>query len=51
MAKAASKVVGFISIEFLLRYLRKHSTYVFVLYRILLAILLLFLLSNGTLAQ
>lgn len=47
VATVVSGVVGFLAIEFLLRYLRTHSTYVFVVYRIVLAGVLLALLSAG----
>lgn len=44
VAVVVSGVVGYLSIEFLLRYLRSHSTYLFVLYRVALALLILALL-------
>lgn len=40
-------VFGYISIAFLLRYLKSHSTLVFVLYRIAMGVLILYLLSVG----
>jgi undecaprenyl-diphosphatase len=40
-------LVGYASIAFLLRYLARHSTMVFVVYRILLGIVLLYLISRG----
>lgn len=43
----ASATVGYISIEFLLRYLKKNSTYVFIIYRIILGVLIMFLLWKG----
>ncbi len=45
----AAFFVGYASIEFLLRYLRTHSTAVFIVYRIALAALLLWLLWAGVL--
>jgi len=39
-----SAVVGYVSIDFLLRYLRHHTTYVFVGYRLILGIIILALL-------
>lgn len=47
IATAASGVVGYLSIEFLLRYLKKKSTFVFITYRILIGMLILFLISKG----
>ncbi|MBI3491115.1 MAG: hypothetical protein HY047_04915 [Acidobacteria bacterium] len=44
-ATAASAVVGYLSIEFLLRFLRKNSTLVFIIYRILIGILILFIFN------
>ncbi|MGI8924646.1 MAG: undecaprenyl-diphosphate phosphatase [Fimbriimonadales bacterium] len=49
LATLAAFVVGYLSIEFLLRFLRTRSTAVFIVYRVGLAALLLFLLANGTL--
>lgn len=43
----AAAVVGYFSIDWLLRYLRKRSTLVFVVYRIVLAVILLVLLRRG----
>jgi undecaprenyl-diphosphatase len=42
-----SGIVGYLSIAFLLRYLRKNSTLVFIVYRIILGFILLFLLLSG----
>jgi undecaprenyl-diphosphatase len=42
----AAAVVGYLSIDWLLRYLRKRSTFVFIVYRIGLAIVLIFLLQS-----
>ncbi len=41
-------VVGYASIAFLLRYLERHSTVVFVVYRVVLGTLVLVLVSTGT---
>lgn len=46
-ATAASTIVGYLSIELLLRFLRKNSTLVFIIYRIIIGILILFIISNG----
>lgn len=46
IATVVSGIVGYASIAFLLRYLRRHSTLVFVIYRVLLGLLLLYLLST-----
>ena len=45
-----SGVVGYASIAFLLRYLKTHSTYVFIVYRLILGGLILIWLARGTLA-
>jgi undecaprenyl-diphosphatase len=47
VATFVAGVVGFLSIEFLLRFLRRRSTAVFVLYRVLLGAALLALLMSG----
>lgn len=49
-ATVVSFVVGYASIAFLLRYLRTHSTFVFVGYRIALGAVLIALLATGVLA-
>ena len=49
VATAVAGVVGYASIAFLLGYLRKYTTYLFVVYRILLGITLLILLQQGVL--
>lgn len=46
-ATVVSAIVGYLSIEFLLRYLRKKSMMVFVVYRIIIGILILLLIYNG----
>jgi len=45
----AAFVVGYASIAFLLHFLRKHTTWIFIVYRILLGIALIVLLQNGVL--
>jgi undecaprenyl-diphosphatase len=47
LATVVAGVVGYLSIAFLLRYLRTHSLYLFVAYRVALAALLLALLHSG----
>lgn len=42
-----SGVFGYLSIEFLLRYLRKKSTLIFILYRIIVGIIILVMVYNG----
>ena len=42
-----SAIVGYLSISFLLHYLQKHSTLLFIIYRIILGILLLIFAANG----
>ncbi|MCX8009695.1 MAG: undecaprenyl-diphosphatase UppP [Ignavibacteria bacterium] len=44
-----SFISGYLAIEFLLRYLRKNSTFVFIYYRIFLGLLILILLSTNIL--
>lgn len=46
-ATVVSAIVGYLSIEFLLRYLRKKSTMVFIVYRIIIGSVILFLIANG----
>lgn len=48
-ATVVSAVVGYISIAFLLSYLRTRSNMVFIIYRIVLGIIILILLSQGVL--
>lgn len=45
VATIASAVIGYLSIEFLLRYLKKNSTIVFIVYRIIVGIIILVLLE------
>ena len=49
LGAAISAVVGYISIAWLLHYLKRHSMYVFVGYRILLGIVILGLIAWGIL--
>lgn len=42
-----SAIFGYLSIEFLLRYLKKNSTWVFIMYRIIMGVVILFLLFSG----
>lgn len=49
IATVVSGVVGYYSIAFLLNYLKKNSTYLFIVYRIALGLFLFALLFNGTL--
>jgi undecaprenyl-diphosphatase len=48
VATAASAVSGYIAIDFLIKYLKKHSTYIFIFYRIVLGILIIVLLLTNT---
>lgn len=43
----AAAIVGYLSIDWLLRFFRKRSTFVFIVYRIAVAVLLLILLRTG----
>jgi undecaprenyl-diphosphatase len=47
VATVVSGVVGYASIWFLLRYLRTHSTGVFIVYRVIVGVLILVALSLG----
>jgi undecaprenyl-diphosphatase len=47
MATIFSGISGYAAIDFLLKYLKKHSTYLFVFYRIALGVLILTLLISG----
>jgi len=50
VATAASAVVGYLSIAVLLKYLKTHTTGVFIVYRLLLGGLLLWWLATGRLS-
>ncbi|NTW50192.1 MAG: undecaprenyl-diphosphate phosphatase [Chlorobiales bacterium] len=50
VATVVSGVVGYASIAFLLEYLKKHTTYLFIIYRIVLGLILLGLLFSGRLS-
>ena len=50
VSTVVSGIVGYLSIAFLLRYLKTHSTFVFIVYRLVLGGLILWWLSQGTLA-
>jgi undecaprenyl-diphosphatase len=47
VATAVSGISGYLSIAFLLRYLQRHTTYLFVVYRLALGLLLIWLLVSG----
>ena len=49
VATVVSGIVGYASIAFLLEYLKKHTTYIFIIYRIAMGAALLALLSLGVL--
>lgn len=49
IATIVSGVVGYLSIAFLLSYLKARSNMIFIIYRIILGIIILILLSNGIL--
>jgi undecaprenyl-diphosphatase len=44
-ATIASTVFGYLSIELLLRYLKKNSTFIFIVYRIIIGVIILILLQ------
>ena len=50
VATLVSGVVGYLSIEFLLGYLKKHTTYLFIFYRLIVGAALLLLLGMGIVA-
>jgi undecaprenyl-diphosphatase len=50
VATVVSGIVGYLSIWFLLRFLRTHSTGVFIVYRLLIGGIILFALSKGYMA-
>lgn len=50
VATVVSGIVGYASIAFLLNYLKNHSTYIFIVYRIIVGFGLLYLLNSGTLS-
>jgi undecaprenyl-diphosphatase len=45
IATVVSGIVGYLAIDFLLKYLKKHTTFIFIYYRIALGILILILLA------
>ena len=51
VATVVAGVSGYLTIAFLLRYLARHTTYVFVAYRIALGLLLVFLLVSGRMSS
>jgi undecaprenyl-diphosphatase len=51
IATVVSAVSGYLSIAFLLRYLQRHTTFIFVGYRIVLGLLLIGLIATGRLSS
>lgn len=51
IATVVAGIVGYASIKFLLHYLRTHSNMVFIIYRIVLGIIIILLVSNGVLSN
>jgi undecaprenyl-diphosphatase len=51
IATVVSGIVGYISIWFLLNYLKKHSTGIFIVYRIVIGIIILILLSTNVITN
>lgn len=49
-ATIVSGIVGYASIAFLLNYLKKHTTYLFIIYRIIVGLGLVYLLKTGILS-
>jgi len=50
LATTVSAISGYASIAFLLRYLQRHTTFLFVAYRLLLGVVLVALLVSGTMS-
>lgn len=50
VASVVAGILGYLTIAFLLNYLKRHTTYVFIAYRIALGAFLLWLLQAGTIA-
>jgi undecaprenyl-diphosphatase len=50
VATIVSGIVGYASIAFLLNYLKNHTTYIFIVYRIIVGVGLLYLLNAGILS-
>lgn len=51
VATVVSAIVGYLSIAFLIAYLKKKSNMIFIVYRIILGLIILFLLSKGVLTN
>jgi undecaprenyl-diphosphatase len=51
IATVVAGIVGYASIKFLLHYLKTHSNMVFIIYRIVLGIIIILLVSNGVLSN
>src|SRR4030095_9501937 len=51
VATVVSGISGYLSIAFLLKYLQRHTTYVFVAYRIALGLVLIWLLISGRVSR
>jgi len=47
IATVVSGIVGYLSIAFLLNYLRKHTTYLFIIYRLVVGVVLIGLVAGG----
>jgi len=47
VATLVSAISGYFAIDFLIKYLKNHSTRVFVSYRVAIAILILYLITSG----
>ena len=47
VATIISAIVGYLSIAFLISFLRKNSTLVFIVYRLLIGVVILFLVTSG----
>ena len=51
VATVVSGIVGYMSIAFLITFLKTRSNLIFIVYRIILGIIILILLSNGVLTN
>jgi undecaprenyl-diphosphatase len=47
ISTAAAAVSGYLAIDFLLKYLKKHSTYIFIYYRLIAGIIILILIGSN----
>lgn len=51
VATLVSGIVGYLSIDFLIKYLKKNSNLIFIIYRIILGLIIIILLQAGKLTN